>query len=289
MGRLQRLLQGGRHVADIGVLYPIATLQAGYYFGPGKPYEGGVIPPEADYMDIGDLLALQVRRDFTFVHPEVLEEKCRVEGKELLLENPVNYERFRVFIIPGSRTISLKTLQKIKDFYDRGGKVLATTRLPDTAAELGGDHSVRQMVAAIFGGLPDVGPAGFTKRQNGQGGKAYFVPRPTAKILKDLLNDALPLADVEFEGDLSVRGGNLSYIHKVLEGRDLYFLANSSEGAIDIPLCLRGHQKLEWWDPHNGTISPAACSLEVRKGELATRVRLHLGPVRSVFLVGAKR
>ena len=48
VGRLQRLLQHGRHVADVGVLYPIATLQAGYRFGVGKPYEGGVIPPEAD-------------------------------------------------------------------------------------------------------------------------------------------------------------------------------------------------------------------------------------------------
>ena len=36
--RLQRLLQGGRHVADIGVLYPIATLQAGYHFAaPASP------------------------------------------------------------------------------------------------------------------------------------------------------------------------------------------------------------------------------------------------------------
>ena len=32
IGRLQRLLQGGRHVADIGVLYPIATLLPGPVF-----------------------------------------------------------------------------------------------------------------------------------------------------------------------------------------------------------------------------------------------------------------
>ena len=85
MGRLQRILQHGEHVADIGVLYPIATLQAGYRFGVGKPYTGGVIPAEADYMDVGDRLSLDLRHDFTFVHPEVLDERCTVEDAALRL------------------------------------------------------------------------------------------------------------------------------------------------------------------------------------------------------------
>jgi len=54
------------------MLYPIATLQAGSWFGPGNPYEGCVDIPEADYMQVGETLSLGVRRDFTFVHPEVL-------------------------------------------------------------------------------------------------------------------------------------------------------------------------------------------------------------------------
>ena len=151
IGRLQRLLQGGRHVADIGVLYPIATLQAGSWFGPGNPYEGCVAVPEADYMQVGDSLALDVRRDFTFVHPEVLDERCKVDGAAILLENPVNWERYRVFVVPGSRTIHVSTLRKLKDFYDQGGQVIATTRLPDSAAESGKDGEVRQLVEAIFG------------------------------------------------------------------------------------------------------------------------------------------
>jgi hypothetical protein len=101
MGRLQRLLQNGRPVVDVAVLYPIATLQAGYYFGPGKPYEGGVIPPEADYMAVGERLALELRRDFTFLHPEALEEKCSIEGSELCLNNKLLPQRYKVFIMPG--------------------------------------------------------------------------------------------------------------------------------------------------------------------------------------------
>ena len=37
IGRLQRVLQQGRPVVDIAVLYPIHGLQAAYHFGAGKP------------------------------------------------------------------------------------------------------------------------------------------------------------------------------------------------------------------------------------------------------------
>lgn len=159
MGRLQRLLQGGRHVADIAVLYPIATLQAGYRFDAGEPYAGGVTPPEADYMDVGEALALRVRRDYTYLHPEVLEERCTVAGPLLRLNNKVNAEQFRVLVLPGSRVISWRTLEKIRRFYDAGGVVIATTRLPDAAAEPGKNAQVRAAVAAMFGTqAPAAGP-----------------------------------------------------------------------------------------------------------------------------------
>ncbi|MCX6360036.1 MAG: glycosyl hydrolase [Armatimonadetes bacterium] len=151
IGRLQRMLQGGRHVADIGVLYPIATLQAGSWFGPGNPYEGCVDIPEADYMEVGEALSLGVRRDFTFVHPEVLQDRCAVEGATIIMNNKVNHERWRAFIIPGSRCISVAALRRIKRFYDQGGAVIATTRLPDHASESGGDAEVRRLVRSIFG------------------------------------------------------------------------------------------------------------------------------------------
>ncbi len=151
IGRLQRMLQGGRHVSDIGVLYPIATLQAGSWFGPGNPYEGCVDIPEADYMEVGEALSVGVRRDFTFVHPEVLQERCAVEGATIVLRNKVNHERWRAFILPGSRCISVATLRRIKQFTDQGGAVIATTRLPDRAAEFGADAEVRRLVSEIFG------------------------------------------------------------------------------------------------------------------------------------------
>src|SRR5208283_5137600 len=119
------------------------------------------------------------------------DRKCRIQDDEIHLDNKVNFENFKVFIIPGSRTISLVSLVKIEEFFDRGGKVMATTRLPDTAAEFGQDAAVQKIIAAMFGDRKDT-LAGFTCQKNSQGGRAFFARKPTAKILKTILDEALP-------------------------------------------------------------------------------------------------
>ena len=419
IGRLQRMLQGGRHVADIGVLYPIATLQAGSWFGPGNPYEGCVDVPEADYMEVGEALSLGVRRDFTFVHPEVLEERCAVDGAAITLKNKVNHERWRAFIIPGSRCINIATLRRIKQFYDQGGTVIATTRLPDRAAEFGADAEVRQLVNAIFGAVvaqQDDAPrvrassawadGGFdpakamdgsmqtrwnaadgnkdaqwleadlgstrtvagvvvneafdrvrgyriqtwdgtawvdqakgerlgehkeisfasvstTKvrllmeavandsasisewtirgadgrnlfereasacHRNAKGGKAWFLPSPGVAALKVVLTEALPDGDVVIEQDRTLRGGNFSYVHKVQDGKSMYFFANSSDAEVDTWVALRGKLTPEIWNPHDGKIGPAEVEHVIGKEGTVTRVHIKLAPVRSLFLVAA--
>jgi alpha-L-rhamnosidase len=278
IGRLQRLLQGGRHVADIGVLYPIATLQAGSWFGPGDPYKGCVAIPEADYMQVGEALSLGVRRDFTFVHPEILEERCAVDGATIKLNNKVNHERWRAFIIPGSRCINISTLRFIKKFYDQGGTVIATTCLPDRAAELGADGEVRQLVVDIFGDQKSC-------HRNAQGGKAWFLPSPDVAALKSVLGEALPEGDVVIEQEIPVNNGNFSYIHKVKDGKSIYFFGNSSDTAVDTWVSLRGKFTLETWNPHDGTIGQAEVEGIAGKEGPVTRVHVKLAPVRSLFLV----
>jgi hypothetical protein len=152
IGRLNVLLQdSGRHVADIAVLYPISTLQAGYHFdGPLSPYSGGVNIPEADYVYLGELLATRVCRDFTFLHPDALDERCSVKGDLLKLNNKINREEYKVFILPGHRTIRWSNLKKIKQFYDNGGRVIATGQLPCKSAEFGHDADVVAAIKAMF-------------------------------------------------------------------------------------------------------------------------------------------
>jgi hypothetical protein len=286
MGRLQRVLGAGWQVADIGVLYPIATLQAGYRFGVGEAYQGGITPPEADYLDVGERLMLDLRHDFTFVHPEVLDERCTVEHAAIRLTRPELSQSYRVFVLPGSTTIALSNLQKLKAFYDGGGRVIATTRLPDRSAEFGRDAQVRQVVREMFGPADAAAEAGFRKQTSAGGGHAWFAPAPSAAVLQAILADALPAPDVAWEDAPQIAGGNLSYIHKVVAGREVYFFANSSDTPIETHVRLRGQLQLERWDPHTGKIAAAESAPLTEGDQPITRVLLSLGPVQSVFLVG---
>jgi hypothetical protein len=278
MARLHRILQRGRHVADIAVIYPIATLQAGYRFDVGVPYTGGIIPPEADYMDVGEILALHARRDYTFLHPETLSAKCEVRAARLRLNNRVNFEEYRVVVIPGSQAIHWSSLQKIQAFFDSGGIVIATTRLPDCSAEFGKDAQVTRAIHAMF----ETGStAPWTVRRNAKGGAAYFLPVVSPASLTAILSAALPDGDVVFENPPTVAGGNLSYIHKHVDGRDVYFFANSSDTPVECTVRLRGLPATEEWNPHTGAIAAA--------GAAGAPLRLVLPPVQSRFFVSSAR
>ena len=301
--RASLLLQGGRHVADIGVLYPVATMQAYAQFGKnGGRHPGLTMPENTDFNALSDLLTGGIRRDFTFLHPEIVDEKCRVDGAKLRLENQVNCEDYRVIILPSVSAIHWSNLRKIKAFYDAGGKVIATTQLPAVSAEFGRDHDVRKTVEAMFSSA-SVEDQGYARKTNKAGGASYFVPslRNNGSGLAAALDDAIPVADVRFargapsfehlpqSGSSPPREGKhagmLSYIHKIKDGRNIYYFANSTDERVDTEIVLRGKLMLQSWNPDDGRITAIEGAAVIENGTPCTQVRLELGPVRSTFLV----
>jgi hypothetical protein len=287
IGRLQRVLQQGRPVVDIAVLYPIHGLQAAYYFGPGEPYQGGVIPPWADYMDVGERLSLDLRRDFTYLHPETLDARCQVVNGLLEFQQPECPQQYRLLVLPGMEAISATNLAKIRTFYEQGGQVVATTLLPDQSAEYGKSDEVRANIRHIFGAnATDLSSAStsdprITVNRNATGGTAWFVKNPVTPALQQVIDEALPRGDVTWKDPLVVVGGHVCYLHKVIDGRHVWFFTNSSDTPVSTTVELRGDYALERWDPHTGRIEP--CPATVADGQ--TSVPLTLAPVTSVFLV----
>ena len=289
IGRLQRVLQQGRPVVDIAVLYPIHGLQSGYYFGPGEPYQGGVIPPWADYMDVGERLSLDLRHDFTYLHPETLDARCQVAGGRLVQQAPACPQQYRLVILPGTDTISAANLAQLKAYYEQGGHLIATTRLPHQSAEFGRHDDVRAMIRDVFGtaptapggGDPDAASQRPVVNRHANGGTAQFVASPSAAALQAAISQALPQPDVAWQDPPTVSGGHVSYLHKELEGRHVWFFANSSDTPVDTRVALRGVFALERWDPHTGHIEPCPAAASQDR----TIVRLQLAPVTSVLLV----
>ena len=281
------LLQGGRRVADIALLYPISSLQGGFYFdSPDNKRAGTWAYPEADYLKISDMLTNEIRRDFTFVHPEYLAtDKYSVQKSQLHLENAENFQDYKTIIIPGGKVISLEALRKIKQFYDAGGKVIATTLLPSLSSEMGKDQEIVNLVSELFGANASKNPQVQT---NNQGGKALFIPNPTTKKLSEVLAGFTPNADVRFEETpvITSKLGLFSYLHKIHEGKDIYFFANSSDNEINTEVLLRGKLKLESWDPHTGlTNGKLVSETVIRDDQEYTKINLKLNPVKSVFFV----
>ncbi|MHC4104013.1 MAG: glycosyl hydrolase [Planctomycetota bacterium] len=285
LARLNVMLQNdASHVSDIAVLYPIASLQGEHIFdGPVSLYKGSASIPDADYVDVGELLITEVGRDYVFIHPEVLDDSCVIEGNELVMQNRIHPERLKTFILPGHKTILWSNLKKIKDFYDRGGKIIATGQLPFKSAEFGHDKDVVRTIEAIFGSSNPKASTDFEVARNNRGGIAIRLKSLNAKTLREGLDVAMDVYDVEFEGDDTLR-----YIHKRKDNSDVYYFANLNKTEVNTHIRLRGRIEPQSWNPHNGQINKVQYKHQKEYSYDITRINLSVKPLKSVFILGSK-
>lgn len=210
----------------------------------------------------------------------------------MLLDNRVNRQRYDVLILPGGKVFSAEALGRVREFYERGGRVIATSCLPERSAEFGMDDALRSEVEALFGS-PSERRAG-TIRRNGAGGAAVFVPEPDARSLERAF------AALEADPDVVIAdtarhagsGTSFGYLTKMVASeqeasasdptggngasfllypqaerrRDIYFFTNSSNDSISTPVSLRGRLKLQRWDPFTGETTGLASRRERRSG-----------------------
>ncbi|MBK9391820.1 MAG: hypothetical protein IPN68_17115 [Bacteroidetes bacterium] len=292
LSRLNVILQAdGKHVADVAVLYPIQSLLGDHYFytetGPAN-VDGWVDPENSffndavskiDYVDIGGWLQNGAGLDFTYIHPEVLDEKCSVTGNRLELKNSSNNESYSVLFFPSCYMVSLSNLKKAVDFYNSGGMVVFTTRLPHKSCETGRDTEVDSLIRSVFPGLED---DAWEMKENENGGKACFLPDPDAVGISEVMYGS----GLEFDVSYPLNP-DIQYIHKVIDNRNVYFLANLGKGNIQTEVTLRGKLVLEEWDPHTGKIRKAETGYSENKtsGSFSTVVKINLKPYNSIFLV----
>lgn len=274
LSRLNYVLrQKGRHVADIAVLYPIESLQGEHTLdGELGFYEGGVRIPNTDYTHVSSLLTDTLGRDFTYIHPEVLADKCRVENGVLRMDNPVNTEKFSLIIIPGMKTISLSCLRKIEQFHRAGGSVLFTTQLPQKSVEPNSDPEVKQIVNRLL-----------SNDRTATSGKVFFIEKPGPAILGDRLAACLDVPDVAF-----APGQALNYIHKEVGDQAVYYFANLKEAPYTANVVLRGKVTPRLLDPHSGKSIGVKYKHQVLHGMETTSVLLPINSNSSVFIVGEK-
>ena len=293
--RVQSLLKCGSHVSDIAILYPIYSIHSGVYFY-DYDVEGFEYPDTKntlDYMNVINSISFYSGHDVTVIHPSALQKHCRTSNGNLYLDNGNSKECYSIMVLPATNVISIKTLELAKEFFDGGGKIIATGALPEFAIESTPENNldfrVRELVSEIFG--KDAANINvmreYSENRNDNGGIAYMLyfsltaADGTNMVESQLIRRALDsfklpydvtIADMpryESTGALNTvypifkklglshhlpNGGMINHIHKRRGDTEIYYISNTTSVKLQSPIILRGHMSIEEWNPHTGKV-----------------------------------
>jgi hypothetical protein len=259
--RLSLMLTGGRHVCPVALLYLGQSAQCGKYILPDQISES-----------LQDALY-----DCDWLPFEVFEKDTTVGRADMKLRN----ESYRVLVVPPAEVIPYATLAKAREFFDHGGVVLAHGFLPRKSATLGKTASdISQLREALWGN-PTPGLS-ICKTGPG-GGRSYLLPaQPTPEQLQEVL-----AGDARIHPTLEVLAGTtdhwLHVLHRVKEGRNVFFVANQNHQGEPRTFRFRiaAEGVPECWDAMRNEITAVPFS---RKGS-QVELSLTMEPNESVLLV----
>ena len=98
--------------------------------------------------------------------------------------------------------------------------------------------------------------------------------------------EALSILNVRPDFVCNDASARLNYIHRVVKGAEVYFVANPKTAANEVSCSFRvSGKRPELWHPDTGVVEPAPVYSE-RDGR--TTVTLPFGPAGSVFVVFRK-
>ncbi|MCD9022540.1 glycosyl hydrolase [Cohnella silvisoli] len=254
IGRCCALLKGGRHVADVAVYYPIESLWTA--FAPSRHWvdEAG---PQAEriaklFEDASNAL-YKSQYEFTYLDNTAL-SACEVSDGKLVYGEL----SWKALVLPGVTTLRSEAVRVIEAFWRAGGTVIALGDVPVNTEQSFPCPDLQALSANIFDGS-----------DNGY------------RIVDDVAT-ALPATLVrDFVKDVTVGqpDSELRVAHRLIEGKDIYFIINDSpdawEGDVTIAGVSRGGTILRL-DPATGDATPI---------EAGRPIRLALGEYGGVLLV----
>ncbi len=184
-GAMRTFLKNGRQVSDIAVVYPIYYLHScvNMYSAEISGFEYSDTPSDADYMNVINSISLCAGHDVTLLHPDVIARSARAERDRLRLAGMSDEGGFRVVVLPAQKVASLAAMRVLRDYFDAGGRIIATGVLPTRAFEFDPsdpDKNDREMVDIcehIFGkdALDRNVMKAYCSNDSEKGGKSFFL------------------------------------------------------------------------------------------------------------------
>ena len=146
---------------------------------------------------------------------------------------------YPLVVVPNVERMPLATIRKLRDYAANGGVVLATKRAPSIAP-----------------GLSEAGDTAEVVRLS----KALFDAR---RMVLDETTLGARL-NAAFQPDFAVASAKdaIGFIHRKLDGLDVYFVANSSNRPVHTKAVLRSANAVaQWWNPFAAVDAPVSVAL----------------------------
>jgi len=240
VARLGLMLRGGTHVCDVAVLYPI---RAGWAWwtpwhreGEDQPQLGGklgdrVLRIGKDYHDASLALA-QAQIDFDLVDEEAIQGAAMTDAAMRVAD-----EAYRVIVLPSAEALELKTVEALARFVEAGGTVLRVGRSPELADSAENQPAFDHLAASVFEGT--AAPL-------------------TAKELPGAVRRR-----IDVDVTLARPDKQVVYLHRRIDGRDVYFLVNNNREEIEIQPTLRAAGPWKLYRPLTGEVTDAPKDLDL--------------------------
>ena len=233
-GRLALLARRGRHVADVAVLVPEASVWASYTPPDGGRYrryfECNPQPTAIDrvFRDTCHTL-LKNQRDFDCLGEELLGRATVRDGQLRLCD-----ESFSVLVAPEMRMMRGETLAKIEEFAAAGGYVAFVGSLPWQSPVHGNDPAITLQVRSLVDGFP-----------------GRVVNLPSLEALHELAEwaDRCVPPVIRWDGPSTVR-----LLHRREPGRDIVLIANPDKTKVEGRLSVPSAGIASEWDPETGIV-----------------------------------
>jgi hypothetical protein len=278
MSRLGHILSGGKHVAKVLMLYPINSIWTNYV-PQSRNDIGNVI--EFDFNYLTDTL-LKLHFDFDYTDEDILSE-AKVENGKLKIAD----EEFELLILPPLTHIKASAFEKIQEFVNCGGKVIADTLIPTALLEYEKDDA-QQKLTDLFGKDPQGMLHNFANgatfgitHKNAKGdiyvieGKGLNRERRKEKLNEIILKCIRP--------DVTISNEDVFYLHRQKDGYDIYFIANvlqEDKGEVEISFEKIGVPEI--WNPNTGEIEKLNV-YQIKDGRLS--IALNFPPSESHIII----
>lgn len=143
---------------------------------------------------------------------------------------------YPVVVVPPTHRITLRGVRLLAAYAKAGGKLIFLGDTPSLATGLSDardEGTIRREMEALL-------------RSSAHVDSDATLPAALHKTLApDLLLD-------------TTSAGRLGFLHRKLPNADIYFIANTSNERVDVPVTVRARRaQAEWWDPSTGNVTAA--------------------------------